>query len=381
MRGNPQIDNAAAVISNLADYGLVWVALAALKARRRGPNRRRAVFALATAGFSSLIVSRIVKAAVARERPEDHLTATVRTPTSSSFPSGHTLAAFCTAFVLADSDLQTATNVGFATAVAASRVHLRAHHPTDVIGGAAIGSVVGLGLRPIVNAVTPGTKRTPTGPAQEGPGNGPHRSRVEEVVKPFAVTWDYRCPFARNAHEHLIDALADGADWDVTFLPFSLTQTHVPEGGVPVWDDPAKATRPDRPGRRCGRAGPVPRTVPATSTAPCSPRAMTAVWTCATSRVVADVLDRAGVSGDKVLAEVHAGAPIDEIRKAHEQAVNEWDVFGVPTFVIDGRAAFVRLMSRPGGDAALARRTIEGVVSLFDDQPDLNEYKFTKLDR
>ena len=69
----------------------------------------------------------------------------MRTPTSSSFPSGHTLAAFCTAFVLADSDLQTATNVGFATAVAASRVHLRAHHPTDVIGGAAIGSVLGLG--------------------------------------------------------------------------------------------------------------------------------------------------------------------------------------------------------------------------------------------
>ena len=36
--------------------------------------------------------------------------------------------------------------------------------------------------------------------------------------------------------------LADcGADWDVTFLPFSLSQVHVPEGGTPVWDDPQKA--------------------------------------------------------------------------------------------------------------------------------------------
>jgi len=38
----------------------------------------------------------------------------------------------------------------------------------------------------------------------------------------FAVTWDYRCPFARNAHEHLLTALESGADWDVRFVPFSL---------------------------------------------------------------------------------------------------------------------------------------------------------------
>ena len=156
LRGRPEFDRAAAVVSNLADYGFIWVLLAGLKARRRGPDRR-AIVALATAGFSSLLVSRVVKAAVERQRPEDHLDAGVRTPTSSSFPSGHTLAAFCTAFVLGDSEAGTAANVGFAAAVAASRVHLRAHHPTDVIGGAVIGSVLGLGLRPIVDVVTPGS--------------------------------------------------------------------------------------------------------------------------------------------------------------------------------------------------------------------------------
>ena len=158
LRGNPQADRVAAVLSNLADYGLIWVVLAGVKARRRGPDRRRAVIALAAAGFSSLIVSRVVKDAIARERPDEHLVATVRTPSSSSFPSGHTLAAFCTAFVLADTDAQTVANVGFAAAVAASRVHLRAHHPSDVIGGAAIGSVLGLGLRPVVNLITPGSR-------------------------------------------------------------------------------------------------------------------------------------------------------------------------------------------------------------------------------
>jgi undecaprenyl-diphosphatase len=158
LRGRPGFDRAAAVVSNLADYGLIWVVLAGLKARRRGPDRRRAVVALATAGFSSLIVSRMVKKAVERQRPEDHLSAAVRAPSTSSFPSGHTLAAFCTAFILGDSDAGTAANVGFATAVAASRVHLRAHHPSDVIGGAVIGSVLGLGLRPVVDVITPGSK-------------------------------------------------------------------------------------------------------------------------------------------------------------------------------------------------------------------------------
>jgi undecaprenyl-diphosphatase len=187
LRGRPGVDRAAAVFSNLADYGLVWVLLGALKARRRGAGRRRAVVALGVAGFSSLLVNRTVKAAVGRERPDEHLAVTVRTPSSSSFPSGHTLAAFCTAFVLGDSDLQTSANVGFAAAVAASRVHLRAHHPTDVIGGAAIGSVLGLGLRPVVDLVAPGTKgrrggrrRRARGPIP-GPGPGRGSASVHQL--------------------------------------------------------------------------------------------------------------------------------------------------------------------------------------------------------
>jgi len=158
LRGRPGVDKAATVISNLADYGFVWVVLAGWKARRRGADRRRSVVALALPGFSSLLVSRTIKQAVARERPDEHIAAKVRTPTSSSFPSGHTLAAFCTAFVLAETEVETAAYVGFAGAVAASRIHLRAHHASDVVGGAAIGSVLGLGLRPIVHVLTPGSR-------------------------------------------------------------------------------------------------------------------------------------------------------------------------------------------------------------------------------
>jgi hypothetical protein len=199
-------------------------------------------------------------------------------------------------------------------------------------------------------------------------------------MKPFAITWDYRCPFARNAHEHVVAALADGAEWEVMFVPFSLSQAHVPEGGTPVWEDPAKAkdllalaagvvTRDQYPDRFL--------------------EVHLALFTARhddgldlrVPEVVAGVLDGAGVPGDKVLAEVESGAPVQELRRAHEEAVSRWGVFGVPTFVLDERAVFVRLMSRPAGNSALARRTVEGVLSLFDSMPELNEFKFTTLDR
>jgi protein-disulfide isomerase-like protein with CxxC motif len=199
-------------------------------------------------------------------------------------------------------------------------------------------------------------------------------------VKRFAVSWDYRCPFARNAHEHLAEALADGADWEVTFLPFSLSQVHVREGDPPVWDDPAKATD-----LLALAAGVVVRDQ-------YPDRFLDAHVALFAARhdegldlrvpgVVARVLDGAGVPGDKVLTEFDTADPVREVRRAHEQAVSDWAVFGVPTFVLGDRAVFVRLMNRPQGDAALARRTVEGVLELFDTMPDLNEFKYTTLSR
>ena len=49
----------------------------------------------------------------------------------------------------------------------------------------------------------------------------------------FSINWDYRCPFARNGNEHVMAALEGGADYDVTFVAFSLNQVHVDEGEPP----------------------------------------------------------------------------------------------------------------------------------------------------
>ena len=47
--------------------------------------------------------------------------------------------------------------------------------------------------------------------------------------------------------------------------------------------------------------------------------------------------------------------------------------------MVDGQAVFVRLMTRPAGDAELARSTIEHVVALAKSRPELNEFKHTTI--
>lgn len=163
LRGRRWADVGAAVLSNLSDHGVAWVLVAAWKARHAGPERRRAVVALAVAGVSSYGVNRAVKQVVGRTRPEtanplrDALP--VRSPASSSFPSGHTLASFCTAVVLPDGPAARSAALVFAATVAASRVHLGAHHTSDVLGGAAIGAALGTMVRPLVDAVAPSSPR------------------------------------------------------------------------------------------------------------------------------------------------------------------------------------------------------------------------------
>ena len=41
----------------------------------------------------------------------------------------------------------------------------------------------------------------------------------------------------------------------------------------------------------------------------------------------------------------------------------------------------MRLLNRPEGDAALAKSTIERVVALIGDFPELNEFKYSSIPR
>jgi hypothetical protein len=196
----------------------------------------------------------------------------------------------------------------------------------------------------------------------------------------FAITFDYRCPFARNAHEHVLVGLRAGAPWDVTFLPFSLGQVHVAEGEPDLW-----GRWQDDSGLLALQAGVVVRDKFADRFSEVH-EALFALrhdhgGHLRDETAVRGVLEDGGVDADAVLAEIERGAAIEIVQAEHEAAARDHKVWGVPTFIADDHAVFVRFMDRPQGDADRAITTIERTLELLTGWPELNEFKHTSIPR
>ncbi len=195
------------------------------------------------------------------------------------------------------------------------------------------------------------------------------------MTRRFGLTWDYLCPFARNAQEAVVAGLQDGKDWDVRFWAFSLDQAHLEEGDTPVWERPL-----DDAGRGV--------------------RAL--VWGIAVRDAFPDqfldfhislyrarfdeseqfneegvlrgVATKVGLDADAVAAEVASGRPAKTLEAEHSEAVERYAAFGVPTIVDGEEAVFVRLMERGNID------DLEQALGLVGDTR-LNEFKRTRIPR
>jgi undecaprenyl-diphosphatase len=155
---SPQLDAVFFRLSSAADHGLLWLAFGAVRAAQaRDPTvALRLGSALAV---ESALTNGPVKACFRRIRPPEdqpHLPLPygMHRPITSSFPSGHATSAFTAAVLLADGPT---APLWFALAglVAASRVYVRMHHASDVVGGAALGLVLGV----VARRVLPMSKR------------------------------------------------------------------------------------------------------------------------------------------------------------------------------------------------------------------------------
>jgi hypothetical protein len=191
------------------------------------------------------------------------------------------------------------------------------------------------------------------------------------------VTWDYRCPYGRIVHDHVVTGLLAGADWNVTFLPYCLGQSNRDPGLPPIWETPQADS-----GLFALQVGVAARDAdPARF-----PTFHHAVYEDRHTRAgnlndrdaIAAMLTDAGLDASTVFDHVESGKPLRTIAREHMQYVNSHDVWGVPTFVVDDKAVFVRLLRTSDGNAETAIATIDRILDNID-WPILNEFKHTSV--
>jgi membrane-associated phospholipid phosphatase len=147
---SPRLDRPLVALSSAADHSCLWFAVALGLALLGGPRGRRAARGgVGAIALASAITNGPVKLLVPRRRPPSRsLRALVRTPSSSSFPSGHSASAFAFATAVSgELPVVAPVLVPLAGMVAYSRVHTGVHYPTDVAVGAAIGVACGTVIR------------------------------------------------------------------------------------------------------------------------------------------------------------------------------------------------------------------------------------------
>lgn len=125
-------------------FGVIIVIALYLRKHRRGAI----LFTITTVGASILLVT--LKLAFRRVRPEPFFDTIL--PASYSFPSGHSLAAFCFYGALAEilsertdklwqQTLVWISAVTMILLIGISRIYLGVHHPSDVVAGYTVGLI------------------------------------------------------------------------------------------------------------------------------------------------------------------------------------------------------------------------------------------------
>lgn len=154
LRRNPRATALFTAASKAGEFSAVWHAVNLVRGAL-SPRRRRQIPQLAVAlAFESLLVNQGIKRLFKRTRPfvAGDPRYELRTPTTSSFPSGHASSAAFAATLLTAWDGRRLGRLWWliAAIVACSRLFVRVHHASDVIGGLAVGRVLGRLARRII---------------------------------------------------------------------------------------------------------------------------------------------------------------------------------------------------------------------------------------
>ena len=139
---NRFIDKLMIAVTLSGELGIIWIIISFFLFSRT-KYTKEAIMVLLAIALASILGEGIIKHIVKRKRPfikNNIIKLMISQPGTNSFPSGHTASSFAAATVFIRTDMRlTSLIVAIAVLISFSRLYLRVHYLSDVIGGIILG--------------------------------------------------------------------------------------------------------------------------------------------------------------------------------------------------------------------------------------------------
>ena len=143
---NRFIDKLMIAVTLSGELGIIWIIISFFLFSRT-KYTKEAIMVLLAIALASILGEGIIKHIVKRKRPfikNNIIKLMISQPGTYSFPSGHTASSFAAATVFIRTDMRlTSLIVAIAVLISFSRLYLRVHYLSDVIGGIILGDFSG----------------------------------------------------------------------------------------------------------------------------------------------------------------------------------------------------------------------------------------------
>lgn len=143
------LDNFMKFFTYLGNLGLLWVGISIVfMLSLSHESRKKGIVLICALLLTTILGEGIIKHIVKRKRPFTNMNLCdqliIGTPSTFSFPSGHTASSFAASAVfLAINSRISIIILIISTCIALSRIYLKVHYVSDVIGGAILGLLCG----------------------------------------------------------------------------------------------------------------------------------------------------------------------------------------------------------------------------------------------